>query len=131
MNSGDNGGSCRSMYDQCAYNKKLRESVSPLSYMMYSGMWENCKPCCGQSARPRLAKVVDVESELRNQTRYYSRCPELKYNPTCNKVPNCTSTFDSRVPMVVAPEVCPIVFNNIPKLTDVGYRLDAQPYCGK
>lgn len=130
MNSGDNGGSCRTIYDACAYKKQLKESTSPLGYRLYAGMYENCKPCCGQKARPRLSQVVDVESELRNQTRFYSKCPELKYNPTC-KSKDCISTFDSNVPMVVAPEVCPIVFNNIPKLKDVGYRLEEQPYCGK
>lgn len=127
----NNGGSCRTNYDICAYDKRLHESVSPLSYQLYVGMYENCNLCGGKQARPRLSEVVDYESELRNQTRAVSKCPELKYNPGCRSNPKCVSTFDGRVPAVIAPEVCPIVFNNIPKLTDPGYRLDEKPYCGK
>lgn len=127
----NNGGSCRTNYDLCAYDKRLQESVSPLSYKLYAGMYENCSPCGGKGARPRLSEVVDYESELRNQTRAVSRCPGLKYNPTCKDVPNCVSTFDTKAPVVIAPEVCPIVFNNIPKLTDPGYRLDTNAYCGR
>lgn len=125
------GSSNRLSYDNCAYQKKLYESTSPLAYQLYDGKWESCDKCIydGQFWRPY--DLVDVESELKNITRAASKCPQYKYNPNCKKSKNCLSTYDRTAPVVLAPEVCPIVFNNIYKMKTPGYDVPNANFCGK
>ena len=124
------GFSTRLPYDPCAYSKELTESTAPYTYQMYDGKFENCKKCVyDHYTRPFDADVVDVESELRNQTRFSSKCPSRKYNPECVRSGQCTSTFDDSVPVVLAPEVCPIVFNNIVWGNDNGLREPCPANC--
>ncbi len=124
------GFSSRLPYDPCAYSKELTESTAPYSYQMYDGKFENCNKCVfDHYTRPFDGDVVDVESELRNQTRFSSKCPGKKYNPKCAKSSECTSTFDGSVPVVLAPEVCPIVFNNLVWENDNGIREPCPANC--
>lgn len=114
-------------YDPCAYNKELSESTAPYAYMMYDGKYENCNKCVyDHYTRPFDGDIIDVDSELSNRTRPASKCPSRKYNPRCKKSPNCLSTYDDSVPVVLAPEVCPIVFNNLHWGSDTGIR-DPKP----
>jgi hypothetical protein len=122
------GSSNRLIYDNCAYQKSLYESTSPLVYRLYEGNFENCQKCLHKDfIRP--FDLVDIESELRNQTRFTSKCPQQKYNPGCTKSKTCTSTFDRTNPIVYAPEVCPIVYNNIPKQCGPGYQVPKNTFC--
>ena len=108
------GFSTRLQYDNCAYNKVLSESTGPYTYSTYDGKYENASRCVyDRYTRPFDGEIVDVDSELRNINRYASNCPSKKYNPKCKKSPNCLSTFDDSVPVVLAPEICPIVHNNL------------------
>lgn len=116
------GGSNRTMYDNCAYQKNLMESVSPLQYNLWLGKFEHCAKCTDKQFYTKY-QLVDVETELRNQTRVLSKCDQFKYSPSCKKSGLCLSTFDPSVPVVPAPEVCPIIYNNIPKVTHPGYTL--------
>ena len=124
------GYSTRLPYDGCAYEKKLRESVTPLSYRMFSGAYENENKCTLNNKTYRPFDLVNEESELLNITRPASNCPECKYNPSgahpahCGG--SCRRTFDAQNPIVLAPEVCPIVHNNIKRPTNPGYTLDAK-----
>lgn len=121
------GFSSRLPYDPCAYNKELSESVAPYAYQMFDGKFENCNRCVyDKYTRPFDGDVVDVESELHNITRPASRCPSRKYHPGCKMSPNCISTYDDKVPVVLAPEVCPIVHNNLNWKNDTGIR-DPRP----
>jgi hypothetical protein len=95
---------------------------------MYPGAYENCNKCIDKKFY-RPFDLVDQESELKNITRSATKCPKFKYNPNCKASKTCTSTFDSSVPVVPAPEVCPIVHNNIPKRTDPGYSLVVKKPC--
>ena len=108
------GSSNRLLYDNCSYQKRLYESTSPLSYQMYQGKFENCHKCLHDKFWTPY-KVVDIETELRNQTRPLSHCDQFKYTPGCKKSNMCMSTFDKNRPVVYAPEVCSILHNNIPK----------------
>ena len=125
------GSSNRLIYDNCAYQKKLYESTSPLAYRLYEGSIENCNKCIYEDQFWRRYDLVDVESELKNITRANSRCPQFKYNPNCKKSKFCLSTYDKNAPVVLAPEVCPIVFNNIPKMRTPGYDVPKQDFCNK
>ena len=127
------GGFTGTSYDKCAYQRDLSESVSPLQYQLLFAKYENCDKCV-YNDRSFFTKtngqIIDIDSELKNITRRYSKCPQYKYNPGCKKSCHCTSTFDPQNPIILAPENCPIIFNNIPRIHDRGYRLnDVQPTC--
>lgn len=125
------GGFNRTMYDCCQFNKKLQESTSPLQYRMYAGNYENCNKCIfdeNSYYMPFSPEIVDMESELKNISRRYSRCPQNKYLPGC-KSRNCIDTFDKNVPIVLAQENCPIIFNNIPKVKRNGLCTPSQDMC--
>jgi hypothetical protein len=123
------GSSNRQIYDNCAYAQWVYASTEPITYQLYMGKNENCNKC-------RYDKfwhpydLVDVESELRNQTRPASKCGCYKYNKNCKMSPSCISTFDKSVPVVFPPDVCPIVYNNIKMPKDVGYRVPNPNICG-
>ena len=126
------GSSNRLKYDCCTYKTDLRQSTSPLGYMLYEGKFENCGKCMHNNVfyRKQDVRLVDVESELSNRTRVGTRCPEFKYNPNCKRSRSCFSTFDKENPITPAPEICPIVHNNIPKMTTPGYVLPRHNFCG-
>lgn len=120
----------KSRYDDCAYQKDLYESTSPLAYMLYFGAQENCNKCIYDKFYVKYQpEIVDTESELLNLTRPLSKCDQFKYSPTCKRSGLCTSTFDRSNPVVLAPEVCPIVYNNIPRMTSPGYHLPNPNIC--
>ena len=132
------GGSNRNIYDECQYKQWLIDNNNPYNYMMYQGNYENVH-------KNRFDKfyhpydLVDVESELRNQTRILSNCGNKKYNPNMKnkcvitdktknnipyanvKCPKGVSTFDDTVPKVAPYDLNPIVYNNIPKRSCPGY----------
>jgi hypothetical protein len=115
------GSSNRLQYDRCAYQKKLYESTSVGARNMYLGHYENASKCVnGKFWFKQSPEIVDRESELKNLTRPISDCDQFKYNPTCAKSGMCTSTFDESNPIVLAPEVCPIVHNNIERVVSTG-----------
>ena len=117
------GFSTRLPYDPCAYNKQLSESTSPYTYSVYDGKFENTNRCVyDHYTRPFDGDIVDIDSDLKNINRPASNCPSRKYNPKCKKSSNCISTYDDSVPVVLAPEVCPIVFNNLSWTDDTGIR---------
>lgn len=132
MNSGSTGSFNRLIYDNCAYQKSLYESTDVLKRQLYEGAYEHCDKCIqDENSFYRPFDLVDIESELKNITRANSKCPQNKYNPACKKSGRCTSTFDKSVPVVLAQEVCPIVQNNIIKMTTPGYIVPTQAFCGK
>ena len=124
------GSSNRLKYDNCSYQKDIYESTSPLNYNLYQGKFENCNKCIYNKFWVPY-DLVDIESELRNQTRPLSNCDQFKYSPACKKTDLCVSTYDKTVPITYAPEVCPIVYNNIPRVQDPGYKLPPSEFCKK
>ena len=122
------GASNKMLYDNCAYQKRLYESTSPLLYQLYEGAHEHCKKCLYDKFW-RPFDLVDIESELMNITRPNSKCDQFKYDPRCVQSTSCLSTFDKDVPVVFAPEVCPIIHNNIPKMKSPGYSLPPPRIC--
>jgi len=127
----------RAIYDPCEYNKRLDESTSVLSYNLDPNRYYNCSQCRigfgtvgGNQVSLTACNMVDLESDLRNQTRLYSRCPEKKYLPKCK--PNCKS--NSGLPcegcradtLVNLPE-CNLVQYK-PRIDHIGYQLD-YPEC--
>ena len=107
----------RLKYDSCAYQKELQQSTSPLDYALYTGKYENTAKCRiefgvvgGNGVSQFSGNLVDLESDLRGQTRNATLCPCKKYSPNCTS-PNCNnkgrglpcSSGDCRIPMVHQP----------------------------
>ncbi len=81
----------RLKYDACSYDKKVQESVSPLKYLMNPMRNEACNKCRpefgivgGTNVSISSKNLVDVENDLRGQTRMNSNCPSMKYQPVCS-----------------------------------------------
>ena len=90
----------RLMYDSCAYKQKLGESTSPLNYNLYTGKYENCAKCRvefgtvgGNGVSLFNGNLVDLESDLRGQTRPLSNCSNKKFVPKCS-----SNTDNSGIP---------------------------------
>ena len=95
----------RGIYDDCAYKRRLHESTSPLLYMVNPIKHESCSKChmsypgfiadgCAGGRGFGLGPDrVDIDSDLRGQTRLLTNCPTHKYNPQsyayCAKCKNC------------------------------------------
>lgn len=123
------GGFSRSLYDRCAYQKDLYQSVEPLGFQMYPGKFENCSKCTyneDQFWRPFDKEIIDAESELKNLTRRATRCDQYKYNPGCDSC-YCTNTFSKKNPIVMDSLNCPIIFSNLPRIQGKGYELNIEP----
>jgi hypothetical protein len=80
----------RQSYDQCAYNKNLRQSVSVLDHLLDPNKYYNVNEgrvelgvFGGTNVSLSKDNLVNIESDLRGQTRQLSTCPELKYLPSC------------------------------------------------
>lgn len=123
------GSSNRLIYDACYDQKRTFESTEPLSYQIDINKFENCARCKSDRIYYRQdPQLVDIETELRNQTRPLSGCDNFKYTPNCKRSGMCISTFD-KIPIVPAPELCPIVYNNIRRHTGPGYVVRGPQNC--
>lgn len=89
----------RAIHDDCAYKRRLHESTSPLLYQINPVANESCTKC--HQAYPGFIGTmggmgfgigpdrVDIDSDLRGQTRLLTNCPTHKYNPTSYRHCNC------------------------------------------
>lgn len=91
----------RSAYDECALNQKNKESAGPGLWATDSSITES-KSACFEGTSPFMHNPyrsipktsIDVENDLRGQTRLLSKCAEHKYNPNnqktfINELTNC------------------------------------------
>lgn len=72
------GYSSQLLYDDCDYNQDLIANRNYAQYRLYQGAFENVGKCKFDNFYHPY-DLVDVESELKNQTRPASRCANLKY----------------------------------------------------
>jgi hypothetical protein len=82
----------RLIYDTCAYQKVLKQSTGVGAYQLYPGKYNNCNKCRmelgilgGNAVSLYKGNLVDLESDLRGQTRAASLCPSHKYHPGCKR----------------------------------------------
>ena len=76
----------RLAYDKCAYKTQLQQSVDPLSYAIFQNKYEHVNKCrnelglVGGAAVSHIGgNLIDVENDLRGQTRSASDCPTKKF----------------------------------------------------
>jgi len=79
------------IYDDCHYAKYLNENQNLLQYTLNSNKFYNCNErrvefglLGGNNVSQSTENLVDLESDLRNQTRLNSLCPSRKYFPKCD-----------------------------------------------
>jgi hypothetical protein len=101
----------RLSYDSCAYNAKIDVSKGPMIYALYSGKYENSAKCRiefgtvgGNGVSLYSGNLVDLESDLRGQTRASSDCASKKYSPSQSPVklahqPSCQIQYYPKVQM--------------------------------
>ena len=84
----------RTTYDPCVYKQELNQSVSPLSFVLDPIQYNNVNKCrmelgiVGGTAVSHISgNMVDLESDLRGQTRSSAQCPAYKYIPRGNGEP--------------------------------------------
>ncbi len=78
----------RLLYDSCTYENRVKTSTAPYQYMTFNGKYENSSKCTidrgivgGNNVSLYSGNMVDLESDLRGQTRLASKCPSRKYMP--------------------------------------------------
>lgn len=133
------GGYNKKIYDTCAFQQRVADSVSECDYSMYRGKYVNGNRC--HVPQCVYLNLVDVESELKNQTRLSSSCNMFKYHPSCKfdqKGNNtCISTFSKLNPIVLPPQVCPdaerlLYFNSgLKKPQNPGFVTPSLNVCNK
>lgn len=115
MNSGDSADFTRLKYDDCDYQRRMKESVGPYEYRTQLYAVENPSKCRVNKNKFHFKyDLVDQELELKNITRHATKCPEGKYNPKCN-CKTCHNTFSDFFPQILNPSNCPIIHNNLRK----------------
>ncbi len=75
-------------YDDCTYSTRLKENVSILSYVINDDRYNNKSKCRhelgivgGTAVSHVKGNLVDLESDLRGQTRFKSKCPWREHHP--------------------------------------------------
>ena len=71
----------RTTYDNCSYKQELQGNVSTLQYLLSPYRYEHANKCRhqlgfigGTSVSHIKGNLVDLDSELRGQTRIVSKC---------------------------------------------------------
>jgi len=80
----------RLIYDTVTYKNKLLENVNNSNYNLFKGKYKNTSKCRiefglvgGSGVSLFSGNLVDLESDLRGQTRKASLAPSSKYHPKC------------------------------------------------
>lgn len=133
--------------DECATKGRIDRSTGILSHLMDPNKYYNCNPCRielgtvgGNNVSLYGGSLVDLESDLRGQTRAASRCPANQYLPgtviqgtdvnTCN----CDCSVDGlpcgkekckREKLVHLPSCKMVQYK--PRPSTVGYELKFPP----
>lgn len=78
----------RLTYDACAYQEALKQSTSPISYVLDPIKYEHCQKCRvelgvvgGTAVSHVTGNLVDLENDLRGQNRPNTHCPNYKFTP--------------------------------------------------
>jgi hypothetical protein len=110
----------RTKYDNCSYKVELKSSVDTLGYILSPHRYENGNKCMhqlglvgGTAVSHIKGNMVDLESELRGQTRIISKCPDNLYTPSDNGIINNDKTEPIDQQMKHLPSCQSIMYRSI------------------
>lgn len=93
----------RLMYDTCSYKTDLAQNTNQLTYTLDPSKYYRCNPCRlelgtvgGNNVSQIKGNLVDLENDLRGQTRFNTNCQEKKN----------TWKMDSNEQIYVPGELC-------------------------
>lgn len=126
----------RSKYDNCSYKNELNRNVGILGYVLNINNYENAKPCrhqlgwtAGNNVSHIKGDVIDLESDLRNQTRYISKCCGSVYTPSDDgfiyndkTTPINTKPLHLNACQTIAYKSVPLPYSNYINNSRCGYK---------
>jgi hypothetical protein len=109
----------RLSFDEATYANKMRETTTPHGYIMDPVRFEHCQKCRhefglvgGANVSHNATNLVDIETELRGQSRTATKCPsgefphkQLPISETKLHLPACQMI---KYPPLVVPQLPPI-----------------------
>lgn len=108
--------------DHCTYKRNLKENVGILSYILSPFRYEHANKCRhelglvgGTAVSHVTGNLVDVESELKGQTRFLTKCASHMHKPLQNGesiVNDKTRPIDTR--MLHLPACQMISYKSVP-----------------
>jgi hypothetical protein len=119
----------RTIYDTCSYKQELQNSVSTLSYILSPFRYEHKDKCRhqlgligGTSVSHIKGNLVDLDSELRGQTRIVSKCFDNLYVPTEDGIIKNDKTPPIDTSMLHLPACQSIMYRSVPAPPQMNYN---------
>lgn len=119
----------RGKYDTCSYKQNLQNNVSTLSYILSPMNYEHVDKCRhqlgfigGTGVSHIKGNMVDLESELRGQTRYISKCGNNMYVPTQDGIIKNDKTEPIDTTALHLPSCQSIMYRSIPQPPPMDYN---------
>lgn len=111
----------RTIYDSCSYKQDLQENVSTLSYILSPYRYEHKDKCRhqlgfigGTNVSHVKGNLVDLDSELRGQTRVISKCQTNLYVPTNDGIIKNDKTQPIDTSKLHLPSCQSIMYRSVP-----------------
>jgi hypothetical protein len=119
----------RTTYDICSYKQDLQSNVSTLSYLLSPFRYEHTNKCrhqlgfIGGTAVSHIqGNLVDLDSELRGQTRIVSKCSTNQYVPTSDGIITNDKTAPIDTTMLHLPACQSIMYREVPLPPKTNYN---------
>ena len=119
----------RTTYDNCSYKQEeLQGNVSTLQYLLSPYRYEHANKCrhqlgfIGGTAVSHIqGNLVDLDSELRSQTRIVSKCNTNQYVPTNDGIIKNDKTKPIDTTMLHLPACQSIMYREVPAPPKINY----------
>lgn len=119
----------RTIYDSCSYKQELQENVSTLSYILSPYRYEHKDKCRhqlgfigGTNVSHVKGNLVDLDSELRGQTRIISKCQTNLYVPTNDGIIKNDKTQPIDTDKLHLPACQSIMYRSVPTPPKMEYN---------
>ena len=111
----------RPKYDTCSYKQDLQSSVDTLAHILSPYRYEHKDKCIhefgfvgGTAVSHIQGNLVDLDSELRGQTRIITKCNNNQYKPSENGIVNNDKTTPINTNMTHLPTCQAIMYRSVP-----------------
>ncbi len=119
----------RTTYDNCSYKQELHNNVSTLSYLLSPYRYEHENKCRhqlgfvgGTVVSHIQGNLVDLDSELRGQTRIISKCNTNQYVPTHDGIIKNDKTQPIDTTIMHLPACQSIMYREVPMPPKINYQ---------